>query len=96
MLRKIAPEWIGIQKFLALLKLQKILSNFCFSKQTFCTKLTLGAPVIYRYMVCGRRGPSVEFKVRTDVTVIMCMHMIIVPFTTTRNSGTQVLYSKLY
>ena len=70
--------------------------QFFFCEQIFYRKLTLGAPEIYRYMVCGRRSPSVEFKVCTDVTVIMCMHMIIVPFTTTRNSGTQVLYSKLY
>ena len=33
-----------IWKFLAFLKLQKILGNFCFSKQIFHRKQSLGAP----------------------------------------------------
>ena len=35
-----------IQEFLAFLKLQKILGNFCFSKQIFYRKESLGAPEV--------------------------------------------------
>ena len=37
----------AIQKFLAMLKLQKILGNICFSEQIFCRKQSLGAPDLF-------------------------------------------------
>ena len=42
-----------IQKFLAFLKLQKILGNFCFSEQIFYRKQSLGAPGLLKTLVRG-------------------------------------------
>ena len=47
-LRKLYMNGTVIQKFLTFLKLQKTLSNFCFSEQIFHRKPSLGAPVFCR------------------------------------------------
>ena len=47
MLRKLYVNETVIQKFVAFLKLQKILGNFCFSEQIFYRKQSLGAPDNY-------------------------------------------------
>ena len=44
-LRKLYMNGTAIYKFLAVLKLQTILSNICFSEQIFYRKQSLGAPV---------------------------------------------------
>ena len=44
MLRKLYINGTVIQKFLAFLKLQKIVGNFCFSEQIFYRKELLGVP----------------------------------------------------
>ena len=56
-LRKLYMNGTVIQKFLTFLKLQKTLSNFCFSEQIFHRKPSLGAPVFCRSLR-RRRGCS--------------------------------------
>ena len=43
-LRKLFMNGTVIEKFLAFLKVWKILGNFCLSEQIFYRKLSLGAP----------------------------------------------------
>ena len=45
--------WVerSIYKFLAVIKLKKILGNICFSEQIFYRKQSLGAPVLFMYTV---------------------------------------------
>ena len=50
MLGKLKMNETVIKKFLAFLKLQKILGNFCFSEQTFYRKQSLGAPDLLKLM----------------------------------------------
>ena len=51
-LRKLYMNGTFIQKFLAFLKLQQIVGNFCFSEQIFHRKQSLGAP---EHFFCSAR-----------------------------------------
>ena len=51
-LRKLYMNGMVIQKFLAFLKLQKIVGNYCFSEQIFHRKQSLGAP---KHFFCSAR-----------------------------------------
>ena len=68
-LRKLYMNGTVIQKFLTFLKLQKTLSNFCFSEQIFHRKPSLGAPVFCRSLR-RRRGCSSSLSALPRETIL--------------------------